>query len=128
MDAEEETLQSVTPGGEVALTTNNTGTILPGPVASLVSIATKSSALYLRVGTFLGGLAIDGARISTLTSIELSRTILETILSRAGRDVADRSTGQLGKAEAENLLEKAVRLFWPSSLWLRLQEREEYLS
>jgi len=83
-------------------------TLLPAPIASVVSLVTRSSSLYLRLGTFIGGLALDGARVTTLTSLELSRALIESILIRAGRDVSSRSTSSLGHAEAEGLLEKSV--------------------
>jgi hypothetical protein len=83
-------------------------TLLPAPIASLVSVATRSSSLYLSIGTFIGGLAIDGARVTTLTGLELSRAVVESILLKAGRDVSDRSSGELGRQEAEGLLEKSV--------------------
>lgn len=51
---------------------------------------------------------MDGARITTLTGLELSRAVIEGILHRAGRDVATRSTGELGQAEAEGLLERSI--------------------
>ena len=85
-------------------------TLLPAPIASLVSVATRSSSLYLSIGTFIGGLAIDGARVTTLTGLELSRAVVESILLKAGRDVSDRSSGELGRQEAEGLLEKSVRI------------------
>lgn len=83
-------------------------TLLPAPIASAISLVTRSSALYLRLGTFIGGLALDGARVTTLTGLELSRAIIEGVLSRAGRDVAVRSKGELGRAEAEGLLERSL--------------------
>lgn len=83
-------------------------TLLPTPIASAISFVTRSSALYLRLGTFIGGLALDGARVTTLTGLELSRAIIEGVLSRAGRDVAVRSNGELGRAEAEGLLERSI--------------------
>ncbi|RDW72570.1 lipase family protein [Aspergillus mulundensis] len=82
--------------------------LLPGPVASLVSFFTQSTSLSLRVGSFVGGVALDGARVTTLTGLELSRTVIEGILTRAGRDVAVRSSGSHGKAEAESMLEKSL--------------------
>ncbi|KAI9732037.1 MAG: hypothetical protein M1818_007632 [Claussenomyces sp. TS43310] len=85
-----------------------TSTLLPAPVASAVSLVTRSSALYLRLGSFIGRLALDGARVTTLTGLELSRAIVEGILSQAGRDVASRSRGELGRAEAEGLLERSI--------------------
>src|ERR1700709_1381147 len=83
-------------------------TLLPSPAANVVSLVPRSSSLYLRLGTFIGGLAIDGARATTLTGLELSRAVIEGILNRAGRDVAVRSTGELGKAEAEGILERSI--------------------
>jgi hypothetical protein len=83
-------------------------TLLPTPIANAVSLVTRSGSLYLRLGTLIGGLAIDGARITTLTGLELSRAVIEGILNRAGRDVSTRSTGELGKAEAEGLLERSI--------------------
>lgn len=87
-------------------------TLLPRPVASLISLITQSTSLSLRLGTFFGGAALDGARVTTLTSLELSRALVEGILTRAGRDVAIRSGDEHGKAEAESLLERSV-MSWP---------------
>jgi hypothetical protein len=83
-------------------------TLLSAPLANVVSLVTRSSSLYLRLGTFIGGLAIDGARVTTLTSLEISRAVVESILYRAGKDVFARATGELGRAEAESLLEKSL--------------------
>jgi hypothetical protein len=83
-------------------------TLLSAPLANVVSLVTRSSSLYLRLGTFIGGLAIDGARVTTLTGLEVSRAVIESILYRAGRDVSTRATGELGRAEAEGLLEKSL--------------------
>ncbi|KAL4993362.1 hypothetical protein BDV10DRAFT_27305 [Aspergillus recurvatus] len=82
--------------------------LLPGPVASLVSFVAQSTSLSLRVGTYFGGVALDGARVTTLTGLELSRSVIEGILTRAGRDVAVRSSGSHGKAEAESILERSL--------------------
>ncbi|KAL4735767.1 hypothetical protein BDV11DRAFT_27088 [Aspergillus similis] len=82
--------------------------LLPGPVASLVSFVAQSTSLSLRVGTYFGGVALDGAKVTTLTGLELSRTVIEGILTRAGRDVAVRSSGSHGKAEAESILERSL--------------------
>ena len=71
-------------------------TLLPSPLAGAVTVVTRSSALYLRFGAFIGGLALDGARISTLTGLELSRALIEGMLIRAGSDVALRAKGELG--------------------------------
>ncbi|KAJ6151245.1 hypothetical protein N7470_007839 [Penicillium chermesinum] len=83
-------------------------TLLPRPVASLVSLVTQSTSLSLRIGTFFGGVALDGARATTLTGLELGRAVIEGILTRAGRDVALRSGDEHGRAEAESLLERSL--------------------
>ncbi|KAJ5092523.1 FMN-dependent dehydrogenase [Penicillium alfredii] len=83
-------------------------TLLPRPVASLVSLLTQSTSLSLRIGTFFGGFALDSARATTLTGLELSRAVIEGILTRAGRDVAIRSGDDHGRAEAESLLERSL--------------------
>ncbi|KAE8374875.1 hypothetical protein BDV26DRAFT_31254 [Aspergillus bertholletiae] len=83
-------------------------TLLPRPVASIVSFVAQSTSLSLRVGTFFGGVAIDGARATTLTGLELSRAVIEGVLTRAGRDVATRSSGEHGKVEAESILERSL--------------------
>ncbi|PGH35489.1 esterase/lipase [[Emmonsia] crescens] len=82
-------------------------TLLPRPVASLVTLFAHSTSLSLRVGTFLGGFALDSARATTLTGLELSRAVVESILVKAGRDVALQST-QYGRVEAESLLERSL--------------------
>lgn len=91
-------------------------TLLPRPVASLVSLLTQSTSLSLRVGTFFGGVALDGARATTLTGLELGRALVEGILTRAGRDVAIRSGDEHGRIEADSLLERSVRCCFPSDL------------
>ncbi|OOF93471.1 hypothetical protein ASPCADRAFT_173276 [Aspergillus carbonarius ITEM 5010] len=82
--------------------------LLPRPLASMVSFMTQSTSLSLRLGTFVGGVALDGAKATTLTGLELSRAVIEGILTRAGRDVAIRTRGEHGKAEAESLLERSL--------------------
>ena len=89
-------------------TSTSGATLLPRPIASFVSFLTHSTSLSLRLGTLFGGVAIDGARATTLTGLELSRTVIEGVLTRAGRDVAIRSTGERGKIEADSLLERSV--------------------
>lgn len=83
-------------------------TLLPAPIANAVSLVTRSSSLYIRLGTFIGGLAIDSARVTTLTGLELSRAVIEGIIHRAGKDVANRSIGEMGKLEADGLLERSI--------------------
>src|SRR3984957_20268076 len=94
-------------------------TLLPGPFAAFVSTITGGSSLSIKVGTSVGGLWIAGAREATLTGLELTRAAVETVLTKAGRDVSQRRNGELGRAEAASILEKSVRspcsLF--NSLW-----------
>ncbi|KAK5011074.1 hypothetical protein LTR60_004834, partial [Cryomyces antarcticus] len=83
-------------------------TLLPPSVASAVSLATRTSSFTLSVGSFFGNLAINGARTGTLAGLELSRSLLELIVARAGQDVADRSLGPMGKAAAEGVMGKSL--------------------
>lgn len=102
------TTESNDTGGASHVPATSGTSLLPRPVASLVSLVTQSTSLSLRIGSYFGGVAIDGARVTTLTGLELSRTVIEGILTRAGRDVAVRSGGEHGKAEAESILERSV--------------------
>ncbi|KAI1493653.1 hypothetical protein F5X96DRAFT_152413 [Biscogniauxia mediterranea] len=99
-------------------------TLLPGPIASAVSLATRSTSFALRVGTFIGGYGLSAAKVTTLSSLELGRGILEGILSRAGKDVAATSRSELGRMDAESILEKSLEslhqtmsqiVFWTST-------------
>jgi hypothetical protein len=90
-------------------------TLLPGPVAALVSTVTGVSSLSIKVGTRVGGLWIAGAREATLTGLELTRAAVEAVLTTAGRDVSQRRNGELGRAEAASILEKSVRFPMPRS-------------
>ncbi|GBF61471.1 Sn1-specific diacylglycerol lipase alpha [Trichophyton mentagrophytes] len=86
----------------------SSNTLLPSPVASLVSLVTQSTSLSLRLWTYLGGFVINSARATTLTGLELSRAVVEGILIRAGRDVVSRSSDEHGRSEAESLLERSL--------------------
>src|SRR3954447_12685264 len=78
------------------LTNSNNGrALLPAPLARVVSIATRSTSLALRMGTIIGGYGFDAAKITTLSSLELGRAVLEGVLGRAGRDVISRSGSEL---------------------------------
>ncbi|KAI9893337.1 MAG: hypothetical protein M1814_000467 [Vezdaea aestivalis] len=104
-DDEEKALSSLRP-----VASESSQTLLPAPVASLVSFATKSSSLYIQLGTFIGGIAIDSAKVGTLTGIELGRTVAALVLSRAGSDVVSISKGGLAKSEAETILDRSISL------------------
>jgi hypothetical protein len=84
-------------------------TLLPGPFAAFVSTITGVSSLSIKVGSSVGRLWIAGAREATLTGLELTRAAVETVLTKAGRDVSQRRNGELGRAEAASILEKSVR-------------------
>ncbi|EFQ97187.1 hypothetical protein MGYG_00230 [Nannizzia gypsea CBS 118893] len=86
----------------------SSSTLLPSPVASLVSLVTQSTSLSLRLWTYLGSFVINSARATTLTGLELSRAVVEGILIRAGRDVVSRSSDEHGRSEAESLLERSL--------------------
>ncbi|KAI5924585.1 hypothetical protein F4810DRAFT_709541 [Camillea tinctor] len=99
-------------------------TLLPGPIANAVSLATRSTSFALRVGTFIGGYGLSAAKVTTLSSLELGRGILEGILSRAGKDVVATSRSELGRTDAETILEKSLEslhqtmsqiVFWTST-------------
>ncbi|KAI1474756.1 hypothetical protein F4774DRAFT_320653 [Daldinia eschscholtzii] len=83
-------------------------TLLPSPIASAVSFAARSTSFALRVGTFIGGYGLGAAKFTTLSSLELGRGILEGILSRAGRDVMTRAQSELGRTDAESILESSL--------------------
>ena len=85
-------------------------TLLPGPAAAIVSGLTGLTSFYVRGATKVGGWGLYAGREATLKTLSVSRSALESILIAAGRDVTGRSNGDLGRAEAENLLERTVRL------------------
>ncbi|KAI1778768.1 hypothetical protein F4818DRAFT_228860 [Hypoxylon cercidicola] len=95
------------PQGELLPSTSGT-TLLPSPIASAISFATRSTSFALRVGTFIGGYGLGAAKFTTLSSLELGRGILEGILSRAGRDVMSRAQSELGRADAVSILERSL--------------------
>jgi cobalamin biosynthesis protein CobD/CbiB len=92
-------------------------TLLPGPLAALVSTATGITSLGVRVSTKVTGFWIAGARETTLTSLELARAAVEAVLTAAGRDVSQRRNGGVGQAEAESILETSVCALAPR-FWL----------
>jgi hypothetical protein len=110
-DDEDTSLETASRASQEAIcraTGSPSSTLLPRPVASLVTLITQSTALSLRIGTFLGGFALDSARTTTLTGLELSRAVVEGILVRAGRDIVARTGDDYGRLEAENILERSV--------------------
>lgn len=83
-------------------------TLLPSPVAATVSFWTRSASLALRVTSVIGGYGFTAAKVTTLSSLELGRGILETILHRAGNEAFLRSNSELGRADAETIMERSL--------------------
>ncbi len=83
-------------------------TLLPGPIASTVSLATRSTSLAIRLGSLVGGYGLDAARFTTLSSLELARGLVEVVLTRAGKDTLDHAKSSLAAADAENVLERSL--------------------
>lgn len=99
-------------------------TLLPGPIAQAVSLATRSTSLAIRVGSFVGCYSLDAARFTTLSSLGLARGLVETVLSRAARDTISLSASDLGADETETILERSLEslhfavtqiVFWTSA-------------
>ncbi|TGJ85537.1 hypothetical protein E0Z10_g3215 [Xylaria hypoxylon] len=84
------------------------GTLLPGPMANAISFATRSTSFVLRLSTAIGGYGLGAAKVTTLSSLELGRGILDGILNKAGRDVFVGSPSELARADAESILEKSL--------------------
>lgn len=82
---------SITSTNVVMPTTHSSSgpTLLPAPVASLVSLISRSTTASIRLGSIIGGTFLDSARLGTLTGLEIGRATAEGILARAGRDVRD---------------------------------------
>ncbi|KAK7744021.1 hypothetical protein SLS62_010382 [Diatrype stigma] len=83
-------------------------TLLPSPVANAVSFATRSTSFALRISTTISGYGLSAAKFTTLSSLELGRGVLEGILHRAGKDVISGSRSDLGRADAETVLERSL--------------------
>ncbi|OAA53291.1 Lipase, class 3 [Cordyceps fumosorosea ARSEF 2679] len=83
-------------------------TLLPGPIASTVSLAARSTSLAIRLGSLVGGYGLDAARFTTLSSLELARGLVEVVLTRAGKDTLDHAKSSLAASDAENVLERSL--------------------
>ena len=95
-------------GGMQATATSPGKTLLPSPVASLVTTFTQTASFGLRVGTKIGGYALAGARETTLTGLEFTRSAVGAILLRANKDISDRRSDGFGRQEADGILEQSV--------------------
>ncbi|CAM1501583.1 Fc.00g035670.m01.CDS01 [Cosmosporella sp. VM-42] len=83
-------------------------TLLPGPVAQAVSLATRSTCLAIKLGSAAGSFGLGAARVTTVSSLELARTLVEGVLSRAGRDTLSRSGSDLATMDAESVIERSL--------------------
>ncbi|KAK3901974.1 Sn1-specific diacylglycerol lipase beta [Staphylotrichum tortipilum] len=82
--------------------------LLPAPVAHLVSLATQSTGLAVRIGTAVGGYGLDVVRVTTLSTLQLSRAVLDGVLTRVAKDTALRTHPRLDKDQAEAGLERTI--------------------
>lgn len=105
---ESQSSEALIPPSAELLPPSSGRTLLPSPIASAVSFAARSTSFALRVGTLIGGYGLGAAKFTTLSSLELGRGILEGILSRAGRDVMTRAQSELGRTDAESILESSL--------------------
>ncbi|KAJ4259576.1 hypothetical protein NW762_007505 [Fusarium torreyae] len=99
-------------------------TLLPSPVAQAVSLATRSTCLAIRLSSRAGSYGLSAAKVTTLSSLELARGMVETVLGHAGRETLSRSQSDLSTAEAESIIERSFEhlhhamsqaVFWTSA-------------
>jgi hypothetical protein len=87
--------------------TQTTGpTLLPTPVASIVSLISKSTSVSIRLGTIVGATLLDTARSGSLAGLEISRAAVEGIVRRGSHGVVVRRGREA--AELEGWAEKGV--------------------
>ncbi|RGP61034.1 esterase/lipase [Fusarium sporotrichioides] len=82
-------------------------TLLPSPVAQAVSLATRSTCLAIRLSSRAGSFGLSAAKLSTLSSLELARGMVETVLGQAGRETLQRSQSDMSTAETESIIERS---------------------
>ncbi|WXC59426.1 hypothetical protein SNK03_005295 [Fusarium graminearum] len=82
-------------------------TLLPSPVAQAVSLATRSTCLAIRLSSRAGSFGLSAAKLTTLSSLELARGMVETVLGQAGRETLSRSQSDMSTAEAESIIERS---------------------
>jgi len=92
---------------EAATAPANGRTLLPTPVAKLVSGGTGLLSFYVRAGSKVGGWGLSASRVATLKTLSVTSNALEAVLVAAGRD-ASSNCGQLAKVETESILERSV--------------------
>ncbi|RGP67905.1 esterase lipase [Fusarium longipes] len=82
-------------------------TLLPSPVAQAVSLATRSTCLAIRLSSRAGSFGLSAAKVTTLSSLELARGMVETVLGQAGRETLSRSQSDMSTAQAESIIERS---------------------
>ncbi|GKU05106.1 esterase lipase [Fusarium langsethiae] len=82
-------------------------TLLPSPVAQAVSLVTRSTCFAIRLSSRAGSFGLSAAKLSTLSSLELARGMVETVLGQAGRETLQRSQSDMSTAEAESIIERS---------------------
>ncbi|KAM0355629.1 hypothetical protein ACHAPU_000013 [Fusarium lateritium] len=99
-------------------------TLLPSSVAQAVSLATRSTCLAIRLGSRAGSFGLSAAKVTTLSSLELARSVVETVLGQAGRETLLRSQSDMSSSEAETIIERSFEhlhramsqaVFWTSA-------------
>ncbi|WZH48673.1 Esterase lipase [Fusarium acuminatum] len=99
-------------------------TLLPPPVAQAVSLATRSTCMAIRLSSRVGSFGLNAAKVTTLSSLELARSMVETVLGQAGRETLSRSQSDMSTSEAESIIERSFEhlhhamsqaVFWTSA-------------
>ncbi|RMZ89028.1 hypothetical protein DV736_g3747, partial [Chaetothyriales sp. CBS 134916] len=85
-------------------------TLLPSPVATLISAGTGIGALGVKAGTRVAGWGLYAGREGALRTLSLGRTAAEGIFFLAGQDVALHTTSELGQQDAAHILARAIGL------------------
>ncbi|KAJ4298422.1 hypothetical protein N0V88_003452 [Collariella sp. IMI 366227] len=87
---------------------NSNPPILPERTASLVSLATRSTGFAIRLGSALGGIWLDLAKVTTLTGLELCRGVFEDSLYRGHEEATRPTDSEEKKMNIETSLQGAI--------------------
>ncbi len=93
---------------ELASPPSNPAALQPGrpilwrPAAWAVSLGTSTALGAVRTTRTLGALPFHATKFTVLTSIELGRVTIESVLGFAGRDVYAQARTDLGRAQADS--------------------------
>ncbi|KAL4721865.1 hypothetical protein ACLX1H_011056 [Fusarium chlamydosporum] len=74
---------------------------------SLRNPAALYSLLQSRKLSRAGSFGLSAAKVTTLSSLELARGMVETVLGQAGRETLSRSQSDMSTAEAESIIERS---------------------